>query len=72
MPNPAGPGTNKYNCHSCGRHFNTPEELRAHEPECRAAKDATGGGRRELREQDEPHLPNDQESEEHPFQHGTG
>jgi tRNA(Ile2) C34 agmatinyltransferase TiaS len=72
MPTPASPGTNEYRCNACGRYFNTPEELSSHEVECRAAKQATPEGARELAEQDAtPHLPNDQESKEHPFQHGT-
>lgn len=72
MPTPASPGTNQFRCNACGRYFNTEMELRQHEPECRAAKLATEEGARELREQDrKPHQPNDAESKEHPFQHGT-
>jgi len=71
MPSPASPGTNQYRCNACGRYFNTQMELSTHETECRTAKAATEQGRAELREQDaRPHLPNDQESKEHPFQHG--
>jgi tRNA(Ile2) C34 agmatinyltransferase TiaS len=71
MPTPASPGTNQFRCNACGRYFNTNEELAAHEPECRLAKQATPEGARELAEQDSvPHQPNDQESKEHPFQHG--
>lgn len=67
----AGPDTNQFRCNACGRYFNEAGELRAHETECRPAKEATAEGRRELAEQDAtPHLPNDQESKEHPFQHG--
>jgi hypothetical protein len=68
----AGPGTNQFRCRGCGRYFNTQQELSAHEPECRLAKAATVGGRHDLEEQDSrPHQPNDAESKEHPFQHGT-
>jgi hypothetical protein len=68
----AGPGTNQFRCSGCGRYFNTRSELSAHEGECRLAKAATAGGRDSLREQDRtPHAPNDAESKEHPFQHGT-
>lgn len=72
MPSPASPGTNQFRCNACGRYFNTASELRQHETECRAAKVATSEGARELREQDSvPHQPNDAESKEVPFQHGT-
>jgi hypothetical protein len=39
----AGPGTNQFQCDSCGRYFNTQEELSQHETECRLAKAATTG-----------------------------
>lgn len=72
MPSPAEPGMNQYRCNSCGRYFNTQEQLSQQEPECRTAKMATAEGKRELEAQDrEPHKPNDAESKEHPFQHGT-
>ena len=68
----AGPNTNQFRCNSCGRYFNTQGELSQHEPECRTAKAATAAGREELKEEDSrPHQPNDAESKEHPFQHGT-
>lgn len=71
MPTPAGPNTNEFRCNACGRYFNTAAELRAHEPDCRAAKGATPEGAEELRREDQKtHLPNDQESKQHPFQHG--
>ena len=38
MPTNAKPGTNEFRCTSCGRHFNTEEELRTHAVECDAAK----------------------------------
>ncbi len=41
----AGPGTNQFRCESCGRYFNTREELSQHETECRTAKAATPAGR---------------------------
>ena len=41
----AGPGTNQFQCASCGRFFNTREELAAHEGECQLAKAATAAGR---------------------------
>ena len=72
MPSPASPGTNQFRCNACGRYFNTAEEVSTHEVECRAAKQATTAGRAELEREDaEPHLPNDQESKDHPFEHGT-
>lgn len=37
----AGPGTNQFHCESCGRYFNTQEELSAHTIECNLAKAAT-------------------------------
>jgi len=72
MPSEAAPGTNQFRCNACGRYFNTQQELSSHEPECRAAKVSTSSGRHSLEEQDaQPHQPNDAESKEHPFQHGT-
>jgi tRNA(Ile2) C34 agmatinyltransferase TiaS len=72
MPSPASPGTNQFRCNACGRYFNTQAELTQHEFDCRAAKSSTHESARELREHDQqPHLPNDAESKEHPFQHGT-
>ena len=50
MPTPASPESNQFRCRSCGRHFNTEAELRAHERECAAAK-ATGSGNRETSEE---------------------
>jgi hypothetical protein len=41
----AGPGTNQFHCDSCGRYFNTQDELSAHQTECRLAKNATAAGR---------------------------
>jgi len=71
MLSTASPGTNQFRCNACGRYFNTETELSTHETECRAAKMTTEAGRAELEEQDSrPHMPNDQESEAHPFQHG--
>lgn len=72
MPTPASPDSNHFRCNACGRYFNTADELGTHEVECRAAKSATQEGAQELaREDTRPHLPNDQGSKEHPFQHGT-
>ena len=45
----ASPGTNQFQRASCGRYFNTQQELSAHEPECRTAKAATAAGRENLR-----------------------
>jgi hypothetical protein len=68
----AGPNTNQFRCNACGRYFNTQNELSQHEPECRIAKVATQAGREDLKDEDSrPHQPNDAESKEHPFQHGT-
>jgi len=71
MPTEASPSTNQYRCNACGRYFNAAAELAEHSVECRAAKMSTEEGRAELaREDATPHKPNDQESKEHPFQHG--
>ena len=43
MPTPASPGTNKYTCGACGRHFNTEGELKDHARECEAAKQSGSG-----------------------------
>lgn len=68
----ARPNTNQFRCSGCGRYFNSASELSSHEPECRLAKAATASGRDSLRHEDStPHAPNDAESKEHPFQHGT-
>jgi len=37
----AGPETNQFRCETCGRWFNSQQELSQHEIECRAAKAAT-------------------------------
>lgn len=37
----AGSDTNQFRCETCGRYFNTQEELSQHETECRLAKAAT-------------------------------
>lgn len=72
MPTPASPGTNQFRCNACGRYFNTQDELRMHEPECRLAKETTEAGRRTLEREDaQPHKPNDVEKDNPPFQHGT-
>lgn len=72
MPTPADPGTNQYRCNACGRYFNTSDELREHEPDCRAAKQAAPAGRRDLAAEDRTeHPPNDQDSKTRKFQHGT-
>lgn len=44
----AGPGTNQFRCATCGRYFNTQQELSEHETECRAAKAATPAGRGQM------------------------
>src|SRR5881227_1854314 len=70
MPTSAGPETNQFRCNACGRYFNTIQELRSHEIDCRVAKESTPEGRAELAAEDAtPHLPNDQESKQHPFEH---
>jgi len=61
MPTPASPDSNQFRCNSCGRFFNSPDELKQHEPDCRAAKSATAAGRAELAEADAtPHPRNDE------------
>jgi hypothetical protein len=40
MPTPQSADTNRFRCEFCGRHFNTEDELRSHQPECRAAHQA--------------------------------
>jgi hypothetical protein len=37
----AGSNTNQFRCETCGRYFNTRQELSEHEVECRLAKAAT-------------------------------
>jgi len=37
MPSPQKPGTNQHRCESCGRHFNTSQELAEHQKDCLAA-----------------------------------
>ena len=39
----AGPGTNQFQCATCGRYFNTRQQLEEHQPECRLAKAAISG-----------------------------
>ena len=34
MPTPESPGTNRFRCDTCGRHFNTEQEFIAHRREC--------------------------------------
>jgi hypothetical protein len=73
MPTPASPGTNQFRCNACGRYFNTQQELSGHEIECRAIKQSTEAGRRDLEREDQtPHEPNDAETKQERFQHGTG
>ena len=43
----ANPKGSQFRCESCGRKFNSSGELKAHEPECAAAK-ATGSGSRKV------------------------
>ncbi len=58
----AGPNTNQYRCSGCGRYFNTQNELRGHELECRTAKAATASGRESLQHEDStPHMRNDKD-----------
>lgn len=72
MPRAAGPDTNQFRCSACGRYLNTASELSTHEIECRLAKASTEAGRASLQHEDStPHAPNDAESKEHRFQHGT-
>ncbi len=72
MPSPASPGMNQFRCNACGRYFNDQQQLLDHQADCIPAKRATPEGARELDEQNrQPHKPNDVESKEHPFQHGT-
>jgi hypothetical protein len=52
MPSPAPDWTNQFRCNACGRYFNTEEQLRTHEPECRLAKQATPAGAESLEEED--------------------
>jgi len=43
MPTPDNPDRNQFRCESCGRHFDSREELKEHALSCAAAK-ATGSG----------------------------
>ncbi|HYP13377.1 MAG TPA: hypothetical protein VEQ63_05605 [Bryobacteraceae bacterium] len=73
MPTPASPGTNQFRCNACGRYLNDESDLRSHEFECRAAKAASESGRRDLEIEDHtPHEPNDADTKQRPFEHGTG
>jgi hypothetical protein len=73
MPTPASPGTNQFRCNACGRYFNTQQELSGHEIECRTLKQTTETGRRELEREDHTHHePNDGETKQDRFKHGTG
>jgi tRNA(Ile2) C34 agmatinyltransferase TiaS len=38
MPTPAAPGTNQFRCDSCGRRFNTQEEIARHQVDCKGAE----------------------------------
>ncbi len=56
----AAPDSKQFRCNSCGRWFDTAEELSAHEPECRSAKMATSAGQSNLADEDaKPHRRND-------------
>ena len=56
----ASADTNQFRCSACGRFFNSPSELSAHEGECRLAKAATPSGRQSLQQEDSsPHPKND-------------
>lgn len=60
MPTPASETLNEYRCNSCGRYLNTEAELRAHETQCRVAKQSTPEGEKSLAEEDaRPHAKND-------------
>ena len=57
---PEPSGTGQFRCNACGRFFDVESDLRAHEPECRAAKQATNEGAQELEREDRTlHPPND-------------
>lgn len=57
---PQPSGTGQFRCNACGRYFDLESDLRSHEVECRAAKEATSEGDRELQKEDEfEHAPND-------------
>lgn len=43
----AGPDTNRFKCPTCGRYFNSQNELSDHVTECVAAKSATATGRQQ-------------------------
>lgn len=59
---PQPSGTGEFRCSACGRYFDVESDLRAHEVECRVAKEATHLGAQELAKQDAtPHAPNDRD-----------
>jgi hypothetical protein len=59
-PEPAGTG--QFRCSACGRYFDVERDLRVHETECRAAKQATAAGQHQLAAEDSaPHAPNDED-----------
>lgn len=52
----ASPGTNQFECNTCGRAFTTEQDLQDHAFECRAAAAATQAGRERIKALDEdPH-----------------
>lgn len=57
---PVPSGTGQFRCDACGRFFDVEADLRQHETECRAAKQATREGAEELEREDHtPHPTND-------------
>jgi len=48
MPTSNNPNPKKFRCESCGRHFETQEDLTAHAASCASAK-ATGSGSTETK-----------------------
>jgi len=48
MPTQEKSNTNQFRCESCGRHFDSSEDLKVHAASCAAAK-ATGSGSTETR-----------------------
>jgi hypothetical protein len=57
MTSQTDPETSNYRCASCGRFFNTPNELRQHETECRVAEETTAPGEQMLAVEDQKDYP---------------
>ncbi len=53
MPTPASPGTNQFRCDSCGRWFNTEEEISRHQVDCKGAEQSGAPPRKHVTPEEE-------------------